>query len=262
MGLVLYRLEDIDEVLRSYSQFMVHAPDELTADVLLWTTPDLPSVPEEVIGRPSLVIVACYSGPLEQGDQVFAPLRSLARPLTDLSGPIEFLKIQDLSRSFGAKDTGGSRHYWKSIYVNDLSPELISILKASTVRRPSLEPAITIYGLGGLYARIGPDEAALDNRDQRFLVAIEADWAEQADDTANIEWARSTFNAIQKHFETRVYLNFPGFAEEEKLVETSFGGNYPRLREIKARYDPMNLFRGHLDIRPSVQKTQMSSVRP
>jgi hypothetical protein len=151
----------------------------------------------------------------------------------------------------GIQDSGASRHYWKSIYVNELNMDLIAILRSSVLGRPSDDSSITVYTMGGAFARIGPDEAALDNRDQRFLVSIEANWKERNEDSANIDWARGTFDAIKKHFQARVYLNFPGFAEEKNMVETSFGENIERLRDIKARYDPTNLFRGHLDIHPS-----------
>jgi hypothetical protein len=207
-------------------------------------------VPEEHIGKPSLMITACYSGRLEDGGRHITPLTELAKPFFSFSEPLEFLKLQDISRTFGVEDSGASRHYWKSIFVDELRPELFDILRSSTLGRPSDQSSITLYTLGGMFARIGPEESAFDNRDQQYLVAIEADWTEPKDDVANIRWARGTYDAINEHYQARIYLNFPGFAEEKDIVEGSFGGNMMRLREIKAKYDPENIFRGHLPIGP------------
>lgn len=248
VGLFAYSIDDIDLVLRRFAEFMDGAPDELTANVLFWSTPGLPSVPEQMIGKPSLMVTACYSGREEDGDRAVSPLKALANPLTVLSMPMEYLKLQDLSKTFSIPESGASRHYWKSIYVDELTPELIGQLRTATIGRPSDESAITLYTLGGAFARVAPSEAAFDNRDQRFLVAIEADWKEPSEDAANIEWARGTFDAIRKNAQARVYLNFPGFAEEKQMVERSFGGNIERLRTVKMKYDPTNLFRGHLSI--------------
>ena len=49
-----------------------------------------------------------------------------------------------------------------------------------------------------------------------------------------------------------VYLNFPGLGEEkEALVRAGYGANYDRLAELKAKYDPENLFRMNLNIAPA-----------
>jgi hypothetical protein len=251
-GLVMYSLDDMPEVLAAFQKRMAGAPDELTANIMLWTTPPLPSLPPGIEGRPSLMVNACYCGPLENGERVLSPLKMLGRPLADLSRPLEFLKMQDLGGTFGNGGPSRTRNYWKSIFINDLGPEVVEILRSATVRRPSERSSISIYYLGGAYARVKAEEAAFDNRDQRFLVSVEATWTEPVEDDANISWVRGTFDAVRKGAQARVYLNFAGFAEEKDIVERSFGENMARLRDLKARYDPMNLFRGHLAVQPAV----------
>ncbi|MDW5562384.1 MAG: BBE domain-containing protein [Methanomassiliicoccus sp.] len=210
------------------------------------------------MNKPTVMINACYSGPMELGEQTIAPLKHLGRPLADMSRPLDYLEMQDLKGAMGSDGTSRTRNYWKSIYINELSSDIVDVLRTATEQRPSELSTISIYYLGGAYTRVRAEEAAFDNRDQRFLISMEATWTEPEDDDTNIRWARDAFDAVRRGAEARVYLNFAGFAEEEGTVERAFGSNIDRLRDIKARYDPENLFRGHLDVRPSIRTVTAS----
>ena len=83
------------------------------------------------------------------------------------------------------------------------------------------------------------------------MLGIEANWDKREDASANIDWARNVIKDMQRFTSGGSYLNFPGFVEEkEALLQGSYGPNLSRLREIKAKYDPSNLFSGLLNIEP------------
>jgi FAD/FMN-containing dehydrogenase len=254
-GLIIYSLDDIHEVLPKFVEHMSGAPDELTANLQFWSTPPLPSMPASLVGRPTLTVTVCYSGPLERGEATLSPLKLFGAPLYELTMPVEFMEMQNMGSSLGEEGGEGSRHYWKSIFLNELSAEAVEVLRTAAERRPSELSTMTVYYLGGAFARLGA-EASFDNREQRFLVSLEADWDEPKDDDANVRWARDAFDALRENARARVYLNFPGMAEEENMAEDSFAENLARLREIKAKYDPENLFRGRLSVRPSVRTAE------
>jgi FAD/FMN-containing dehydrogenase len=90
-------------------------------------------------------------------------------------------------------------------------------------------------------------------RDEPFLLGIEANWHDAADDEANIAWARGVFADVAERFPTTgAYLNFPGFGEEgPALAERAYKDNYARLQAVKAKYDPENLFRSNINIAPA-----------
>ncbi len=155
----------------------------------------------------------------------------------------------------GSESDDAPRHYWKSLFLDEINAEAVRSLMAAAESRPSPLSTITVYYLGGAYSRIGPDHAAFDNRSQRYLVSLEADWNDAADDKENVAWARKWFDVLRKNAQARVYLNFPGMAEEERMAEDSFADNLARLRDIKAKYGPENLFRGRLSVRPAVRTT-------
>ena len=47
------------------------------------------------------------------------------------------------------------------------------------------------------------------------------------------------------------YVNYLGDDEPGDAVPAAYGPNYPRLRQLKTRYDPSNFFRMNQNIRPS-----------
>lgn len=249
VGLISYSLEDAQAVLMGFRDYMTHAPDELTANLQLWDLPpDISST--STSSGPVLTITSCYSGSLEFGEKVMAPLRKLALPLDDLTRSMPFTDLQGITDSTAPEAQVAKRHYWKSIFVGDLDASMAELLKKAILERPSELSTMTVYALGGAFARAREEDGAFDNRDQPFLISIEADWIKGEDDRSNVDWARRTFEGLRKGAPARVYLNFPGFAEERDMAERTFGTSAQRLRDIKAKYDPTNLFRSHLGVRP------------
>ena len=68
--------------------------------------PPLPILPEEVHGTPVAGIAVCYSGPLEEGEELVAAIKRFARPLADTIGPKPFVAHQqflDSGQPFGRR---------------------------------------------------------------------------------------------------------------------------------------------------------------
>ena len=84
------------------------------------------------------------------------------------------------------------------------------------------------------------------------MLSLDAIWTDETNDAANIAWVRDTWTAMQNHSTGRLYLNFPGLGEDESLVRRALGEvTYDRLREVKRRFDPHNLFRMNQNISPA-----------
>jgi FAD/FMN-containing dehydrogenase len=67
-----------------------------------------------------------------------------------------------------------------------------------------------------------------------------------------IAWTRRRWAEMRELTGGGVYLNFAGLGEDnDQLARAGYGRNYDRLREIKRRYDPANLFRGNVNVTPS-----------
>jgi FAD/FMN-containing dehydrogenase len=249
VGAIFYALEDIQELLPAWRDYMASAPEELSSIALCWSVPPGEPFPPEHHGKPVLVVAGAYAGSVEEGEPVVQPLRELGRPLIDLSGPWPWLGLQS---GFDALFPKGGLYYWKSRALAELSPAAIDDIADFGMRRPSPLTDIVIWHHGGAMSRVGETETAYGGRDASFLVTGEASWADPAVTDHAIAWGRQFWDAMGGHSTGGLYLNFAGLGEEkEALVKAGYGGNYERLTELKAKYDPTNFFRMNLNITPA-----------
>jgi len=245
-----YPAERSAEVLGFFRDFMKSTSDQLGAVAVCWSAPSVPEIPEEQRGKPVVILLACYTGDFERGEAAIEPLRRIGNPLMDLSGAMDFVDVQ---RFLDADYPDGGLYYWKSLYLETLSDEAICALSSSAAVRPSAESSIDIWALGGALSRHGDNGGPLVSRQSPYLLGIEANWHDPEDSQANIAWTREVHRDMRRFSRGTTYLNFPGFAEEgAEMLRLAYGDNYVRLQEIKAKYDPDNVFQDQLPIESTV----------
>ena len=243
-----YALEDAPAVLRAWREFMNTAPDEISSWAIFWSIPAEEHFPPELHNRPVVILANVFAGSVDEGLAATQPLRELATPLIDLTGPMPYTILQ---QSFDPFFPVGQLYYWKSMYLDELSDEAIDILAARAAARPSNLSDLFVLRLGGAVSRIGETDTAFGRRDAPYLVSAESTWTDQGDNERQIAWARETLAALQAYSHGGLYLNFAGFGEEkEALLRSAYGPNYDRLAALKRQYDPNNLFRMNLNIKP------------
>jgi FAD/FMN-containing dehydrogenase len=249
---VAYPLESLTTVLPAWRDFMAGAPEELSSLALCWSVPPHEPFPVELHERPVFMVAAVYAGSPEQGEPVVQPLCELAEPLLDLSGPWPWLGLQS---GFDALFPKGGLYHWKSRALAELTEDAIGVIADFAGRRPTPLTDITIWHHGGAMRRRSDADMAYAGRDAAFLVTGEASWTDPAQNDQAIAWSRDLWAALGPHSTGGLYLNFPGFGEEqEALVKAGYGANFARLTELKATYDPDNLFRMNLNIAPAMAR--------
>jgi FAD/FMN-containing dehydrogenase len=249
VGALFYPLEEARVLLAAWRDFMAGAPEEVSSLAICWSVPPGPPFPEEIHGRDVLVIAAVHSGAPEEGEPVVQPLRELSTPVIDLSGPWPYAALQS---GFDGAFPAGQLRYWKSRSLARLTDEAIDTIADYAETRPSKLTDIVIWHQGGAMSRVGESDTAYANRDAGFLVTPEASWADPKQTDAAIAWGREAWDAIGAHSTGGMYLNFPGLGEErDVLARAGYGVNYERLAELKATYDPDNLFRMNINIEPA-----------
>jgi len=249
VGAVFYPQDDGRTVLPAWRDYMAQAPEELSSLAFFWNVPAHEPFPPEHHGKAVLIVAAVYSGPVDAGEPIVQPLRELAEPLIDLSGPWPWLGLQT---GFDALFPKGQLRYWKSRALGELSEEAIDDIANFAAHRPTPITDIVIWHHGGAMSRVGETDTAYAGRDAPFLVTAEASWTDPSQTDEAIAWGREVWGAMERHSTGGVYLNFPGLGEEkEELVRAGYGVNYERLAALKAKYDPSNLFRMNMNITPA-----------
>ena len=244
-----YALDDGRIAIRAWRDFTANASDNISSLVVVWSVPDADAFPVELRRRPVVILASVYAGPTEEGARIMQPLRELATPLLDLSGPMPFTVLQTAFDPFFPK---GRFYYWKSTNVHDLSDACIDTILAAAASRPSHMSDIPIWHLGGALSRVAPEATAYGRRDAPYLVTAEATWTDAAQNETNILWARDLVAAMRPFSRGGLYLNFAGFGEEkEAMLRDAYGSNYDRLVALKTQYDPGNVFRMNINIPPT-----------
>src|SRR5947209_4970647 len=126
-GLIVHPLSDAKKVLQFYRTFAPNTPEELAVWFVMRKAPPLPFLPAEWNGREIVVLAACYSGDVAEGERVLEPLRKFGRPIADVIGPQPFASWQT---ALDPLLTPGMRNYWKSHDFLDLDDGLIDVLTA------------------------------------------------------------------------------------------------------------------------------------
>jgi hypothetical protein len=218
--------------------------------VRLGAIPPLPVIGEELHFRPAIAVASCYAGPPDVGEQVLAALRSFGTPLVDLVGPTRYVEHQR-----GIDDTvpHGWHYYWKGTNLRALSDDVIDVVAEHAARARSPRSYAAIFHMGGAVARVPGDATAYPARGVAHDMSIDAVWLAEEDDalrTAETEWARDFFDALEPH-RAGVYVNFLDADDDADRVHEAYGAEtYRRLAGIKAEYDPDNVFHINKNITP------------
>lgn len=235
------------EVTQHFRDFMQSAPDEVGAGLAFISAPDAPFVPEFARGKPMIGIIACYVGPVEDGEEALRPLREFGPPVQDMIAPIPYTSVQRLIEP-GSQH--GKENYWKADFLAELPDAALDVLVSYTQRVPSTLTQTVLMPLGGALARVDEDAMAFGQRRAPWNVHILSMWEDPADTERQVAWTRDFHAALAPYTTGGAYLNFIGNKGNER-VRAAFGERkYARLVELKRRYDPTNLFRLNQNIPP------------
>jgi FAD/FMN-containing dehydrogenase len=246
-GPVFWPIEESPDVLRFYRDWIAAAPEDLMTIVIHRKAPPLPFIPSELHGKPVVAVVCCYAGSVEEGKEVVAPLKAFGSPVLDLCEPKPFLEHQSM---FDPSYPHGQWYYMRACDVAELSDEVIDITVEHAMRIRSPLTAFPIWQMGGAISRVGEDETAFNGRGAGHTFNITAATAGREGFDEEREWVRDFWSALEPHHTSGVYVNFLMNEGEDRVREAYGTEKYDRLKALKRRYDPDNLFRLNQNIPP------------
>ena len=245
-GPVFWAMEDAPQVLRFYREWIAGCPDEMMTIVVQRKAPALPVVPPELVGKRVIAVAACYSGPVEEGERALAPLKKFGRPVLDLCKPKPFLTHQSM---FDPSFRRGCWYYVRSCDVASLEDGVIDAVCEHGLKIESPVTSLALWQMGGAVARVDDADTAFHGRKAGYTFNINGNTETAAGFEAERQWARDFWTALEP-YHTSVYVNFLMEEGEERVRQAYGAEKWGRLKSLKRKYDPTNLFRVNQNIRP------------
>lgn len=242
-GMALYPESMLKEMFHFYRDFTASAPDSITAMAGVMIGP--PGTPVE--GQNAGLIAVCHSGPAGDGERRLRPIKEFGPPAADFIGPSSYSAIQSLFEAAGAP---GTRNYWRSNFMSELSDGAIDALVARSDELPPPGTLLLIEHLGGAVGRVGNSETAFSNRDAKYNVSVFGTWLDASEDEHNIAWVRKFGDELKAFATGGAYVNYMAGDESAASIRASYEENFQRLIRIKRKYDPTNFFSANQNIVP------------
>ena len=247
-GPMLWELDKATEVMQWYREYIVDAPDDVNGFFAFLTVPPAEPFPEHLHLKAMCGVVWCYTGPHDQADQVFAPIRSrFGEPALDFVGPIPLPALQGM---FDGLLPAGDQWYWRADFVKELPDAAIARHVEFGSNLPSMQSTMHMYPINGAAGRVGADETPWAYRDATWGMVVAGVDPDPANAAKITEWTKAYWDALHPYSMGGAYVNMMMDDEGQERVRASYRQNYERLAQVKAEYDPDNVFHINQNIRP------------
>ena len=245
-GPMFWPIEQAEEVLTWYADFIPQQPDDLNGFFSFMAVPPADMFPAELHLRNVCAVVWCYAGSDEaEAASLLEPARKLG-PILDGVGPVPFPGIQ---AAFDAVYPPGDHWYWRADFVREIPEAAVQVNVEHGSRLPTWKSTTHIYPVDGAAGRVASDATAWAAREARWVQVIVGVDPDPVEAQKAKDWAIGYWEAVHPFSMGGTYVNMI-MEEGTDRIRASYGGNYERLAQIKRRYDPDNVFHVNQNIPP------------
>ncbi len=234
-GALFFPAERTSEVLHAWRDWTAGVPEEMTSVGRLMNFPPIPEIPEPFRGKSFAVLEVIHCGDVSDGEELVAPLRQLGAEM-DTIGVGPPAAIADLHMD----PPEPSPYAGTSLLTGDLPAAAIdAMLEAIGPGSGSQLVSVELRHCGGALSREAEGAGALASLPGSFLAfGVGIVPVPEA-----MEPTRAWLGAFQRALEPYDAGNYLNFRDDPTELDTAFpAATVSRLREVKNRYDPENLF--------------------
>ncbi|MHC3438163.1 FAD-binding oxidoreductase [Natrialbaceae archaeon A-gly3] len=244
-GPMFWSIDDLEATMAWYREWLPEAPEDVYAFYLTAEVPGEP-FPEELHGEKVCGLLWCYLGPEGRAEDVFQPARDVVEPLFEHIDPMPYPVLQSL---FDDLYPEGEQWFWKGDFVDELTDEAIDVHRRFA-EVPTAKSTMHLYPIDGAVHDVDSEETAWGHRDTTWSMVIAGVDPDPDNRETITDWTREYWEELHPHTVGGSYINFM-MEEGDERIRASYGDNYERLQEVKARYDPENFFRVNQNIEPA-----------
>jgi FAD/FMN-containing dehydrogenase len=232
------------ETITGFLEAAGAAPEELSTIANVMIAPPMPFVPEAAHGKPIVMAQMAYVGPIDQAEEVFAPFRALAEPLADMVRPMRYPELYEGPEPEPQLAAGAN------FFCDSLDSAAAEAILEQLPQSNAPMKAVQMRVLGGALSRVPNDATAFAHRDRGLFVNVAAMYVDAEETETHDAWVNDLADALGRDG-AGGYVGFMGDEDEETLRAAYPGGTWERLRRLKRRYDPDNLFHLNHNIPPA-----------
>jgi FAD/FMN-containing dehydrogenase len=223
------------------------APEELGAIANVMPAPPMPFIPAERHGELAIMALMCWSGPVEQGEQVLAPFRSLGEPLADMVQPMPYPGMFfEPEGDEEYRPTAVSR----TLFVDQVDRGVAELIMDRLEGSDAAMRVAQLRPMGGAIARVPVEDTAFAHRQSKIMANVAAFYEGPDDRLPRAQWVADFVDELRQQ-DAGAYVNFLGDDGPDAVRSAYPGQTWERLRRIKAEYDPTNLFRLNQNVPPA-----------
>ena len=246
-GPTFWPLEQTQDVMHAYREFILRAPEHVSGFFAFLTVPPAPMFPAHLHMKKVCGVMWVCTGPSARAEADTRAMRQIGTPVLDHQGEMSLPAANAL---FDPLYPPGLQWYWRADFVKELSDEAIERHAQHGAAMPSMHSTMHMYPIDGAAHRVGKGDTAFSYRDANWAEVIVGVDPDPANGPAITKWCKDYFDALHPYSAGGAYVNFM-MDEGQERVQASFRDNYARLGAIKSKYDPANLFRVNQNIRPA-----------
>ena len=237
-GEILYPIAMAREVYNVYREYGLDAPDDLYCDLMMAVG---------VEGSDGVAGVhVCWSGPEAEADKILAPFYALGEPIVNSVKSRDYVEIQQ-SWDQDETDPRNNATYMKGGFINDLPDGLIDKVIEGFDAPDGRGVSVFFQHSGGAIGRVPVDGTAFAHRKSKANMFVSVTWPLKSEAAQHVSYIREYWNTLE--WATDGYYTVETSDESDKLRHANYQGNFPRLLEVKKKYDPSNLFRLNANIK-------------
>ena len=233
------------ETIAGFMAASAAAPEELSTIANVMPAPPMPFLPEAVHGRLIVMGMLAFAGDAGAGERAIAPFRALATPLADLVRPMSYPEMYPPE-----DDSYHPTAVGHTMFIDHVDRDVAATIVARLEASDASVRVAQLRALGGAMARVPADATAFAHRSSPIMVTVAAFYDGPADRVVRQAWV-DDFAAALRQGDDGAYVNFLNDEGPARVRQAYPGATWDRLRELKARYDPTNLFRLNQNIPPA-----------
>jgi len=234
----VYGLDQAKAMMDLYFELSEHVPNEMSLSAGLNTSDK---------GETTASISGTYLGTPEAAEKLLAPLAPLGTPARKRLDAIDYVKLQSIAD--GTSLFSPRAVYYRSGYFNHVDSRLTTVFVDYVTKSARPGTSIRFSQQGGVAGKVPTHATAFADRDALHQCAVDVEWTGPNDEAQQRKYADDSWAVLAPMSDGSFYLNFATDLSDAEVRRT-FRGNYPRLVDVKTKYDPKNFFHLNPNIKP------------